>query len=84
MFFYLSQRLYQNNVMRYNCSRLFVAFGKTFVAFDCDEKLTQNVAQITMWHHVPKDFFCLHFVYDHVLLLYFLSPVSVVAASGFN
>ena len=48
MFFYLSQRLYQNNVMRYNCSRLFVAFGKTFVAFDCDEKLTQNVAQITM------------------------------------
>ena len=48
MFFYLSQRLYKNNVMRDNCSKLFVAFGKTFVAFGCDEKLTQNVAQITM------------------------------------
>ena len=34
--------------MRDNCSKLFVAFGETFVAFGCDEKLTQNVAQITM------------------------------------
>ena len=39
-------------------------FWKTLVAFDFDEKFTQNVPQTTMLYHVSEDFFCLHFAVD--------------------
>ena len=42
-------------------------FGKTLVAFDFNEKLTQSVAQIAMQYYVSKDFLHLHFAVDQVL-----------------
>ena len=46
-------------------------FGKTLVAFDFEEKLTQSVAKITMCQiaqknkcHVSEDFLRLHFAVD--------------------
>ena len=37
-----------------------ICFGKTLVAIDFDEKLTQSVAQIIKYH-VSKDFLSLYF-----------------------
>ena len=42
-------------------------FEKILVGFDFDGILTQNVAQITMYCHVSKEFLRLHFVVDQVL-----------------
>lgn len=36
------------------------------VALDFDEKQTKNVAQITMWCHVSKNFLHLYFVEKHI------------------
>ena len=44
-----------------------ISFGKTLIGFDFDEKLTQSIAQVTMWYHVSKDFLPLHFAVDQVL-----------------
>ena len=46
-----------------------ICFGKTLITSDFDEKLTQSVAQLTMWYHVSKDFLPLHFVIGQVLLI---------------
>ena len=39
-----------------------ICFGKTLIAFNFDEKLTQSVAQVIMQCHASKDFLPLHFV----------------------
>ena len=39
------------------------------IVFDFDEKLTQSVAQVTMYYHVSKDFLPLYFAVDLVLLI---------------
>ena len=43
-----------------------ICFGKTVVAFDIDEKLTQSVSQVTIYYHVSEDFLCLHFTVDQI------------------
>ena len=43
-----------------------ICFGKTLVAFDFDEKLTQSIAQITMQCHVSKNFLRLRSAVDQV------------------
>ena len=39
-------------------------FPNKVVAFDFDKKLTQSVAQITMWYQVSENFPRLHFAFD--------------------
>ena len=41
-----------------------ICFGETLVAFDFEEKFTQNVAQITILYLESKDFLHMHFVLD--------------------
>ena len=66
--------------MRDNRSRL--AFGKALATFDFAEKLTQNNSK----YLAPKDFLCLHFAVDVVLLVseYDLENKNAVSAKILN
>ena len=48
----------------YHVPLILECLGKTLVTFDFDEKLTQSIAQITMYYHLLDDFLGLHFEVD--------------------